>query len=378
MSTYSPAELRAHYLGRARRVVIKVGSSLLAASPVGMPAAIADELANLGEREVEAVIVSSGAIALGLGVLGLQKRPSDLPSLQAAAAIGQGRLIQNWEHAFSAHGRHVAQILLTHDDLSSRARFLNARHALRALLDAGVCPVINENDTVAIEEIKFGDNDQLAAMVCNLVSADALIICTDVDGLHNADPGKGGVRIPLVTDIEAQARPFASNQSASGVGSGGMASKVLAARNAAHYGVPTVVIPGAKPGALRETLNAQDIGTLFVPEGQSIGSRKHWLAYGAKAAGQLTVDQGAYRAIGQEGRSLLPAGLVQVNGNFGLGAVVSLATSENGVFARGLASYSADDLRKICGCRTSDIEALLGYKYLDEVVHRSDLVILPQ
>lgn len=376
MTPSTPEELRAHYLGGARRIVIKIGSSLLAAAPVGQPAAIADELASLRERNIEAVIVTSGAIALGFGVLGFNKRPTDLPSLQAAAAVGQSRLMRNWEHAFAAHGRHIAQILLTHDDFSSRARFLNARHALRALLDHGICPVINENDTVAIDEIKFGDNDQLAAMVCNLVSADALIIYTDVDGLHDADPARGGVRIPLVTDIESQARPVAGHTSASGVGSGGMASKVLAAKNAARYGVPTLVVAGARPGVLRESLEAQDVGTLFVPAGPTIGSRKHWLAYGAKAVGELTVDDGAYRALHQEGRSLLPAGLLQVQGNFGLGAMVSLAHPEKGVFARGLASYSADDLRKICGCRTSDIEALLGYKHFDEVVHRDDLVIL--
>lgn len=367
---------RARHLGNARRIVIKVGSSLLAASPVGQPAAIADELALLHDRGIEAVVVSSGAIALGLGVLGFDSRPSDLPSLQAAAAVGQNRLLKNWEHAFSAHGKHIAQILLTHDDLSSRDRFLNSRHALRTLIDAGVVPVINENDTVATDEIKYGDNDLLAALVCNLVSADALVIYTDVDGLHDAHPSKGGVRIPLVTDVDEQARPYADASSGSGVGSGGMASKVLAAQNAARFGVATVVVCGTKPGVLTSALSGDDVGTLFVPRSETLGSRKHWLAYGAKTAGELVLDAGAHKALLEQGRSLLPAGLLEVRGDFGLGALVALCDAEKGEFARGLVSYSAQELRKLCGCRSGDIEAILGYKYLDEVVHRDDLVLV--
>jgi glutamate 5-kinase len=367
---------RALHLGNAKRIVIKVGSSLLAASPVGQPAAIADEIATLGNRGLEVVIVSSGAIALGFGHLGFDERPSDLPSLQAAAAVGQSRLLKNWEHAFSAHGKHIAQVLLTHDDLSNRARFLNSRHALRALLDAGVVPVINENDTVATDEIKYGDNDLLAALVCNLVSADALVIYTDVDGLHDAHPSEGGSRISVVADADEQARPYADARSGSGLGSGGMASKVLAAQKAARFGVATAVVSGGQPGVLARVLGGQDVGTLFVPEEQSLGSRKHWLAYGARATGELIVDAGACKALRESGRSLLPAGLVEVRGDFGLGALVSLCDTEKNEFARGLVGYSAQDLRKLCGCRSSDIEAILGYKYLDEVVHRDDLVLL--
>jgi glutamate 5-kinase len=345
---------------------------------VGQPAAIADELAQLKARGIEAVVVSSGAIALGFGKLGFKTRPTDLPSLQAAAAVGQSRLLKNWEHAFSAHGTNIAQILLTHDDLADRARFLNSRHALRALLNAGIVPVINENDTVATEEIKYGDNDLLAALVCNLVSADALVIYTDVDGLHDADPSNGGVRIPIVTDVDKEARPYAGAAAVakSALGSGGMASKVLAAQNAARFGVATVVVAGSQTGILNRILAGDDVGTLFVPESDAIGSRKHWLAYGGKAAGELVVDAGAYKAISEEGRSLLPAGLVDVRGDFGLGALVAVVDADKGEFARGLASYSAQDLRKLCGCRSSDIRAKLGYKHLDEVVHRDDLVLL--
>lgn len=367
---------RIQHLSSAKRIVLKVGSSLLAASPAGQPAAIADEIAMLQDQGIETVIVSSGAIALGLPGLGLKKRPTDLPSLQAAAAIGQSRLLQNWEHAFAAHQLRIAQILLTHDDVSSRTRFLNARHALSALLAAGVVPIVNENDTVAIDEIRYGDNDQLAALVCNLISADALIIYTDVDGLHDADPRQGGVRIPLITDIEEQASPVASTSSASGLGSGGMASKVAAAKNAASFGVPTVVVPGARRGILLSTLTGQDVGTLFVPKPQSISSRKHWIGFGAKPAGELVVDAGAFDALHKTGGSLLPVGLVEVRGNFDRGALVSLVTAEKAEFARGLVSYGATELRKLCGCRSDEIGAKLGYKYLDEVVHRDDLVLL--
>ncbi len=367
---------RIQHLASAKRIVLKVGSSLLAASPAGQPAAIADEIAMLKGRGIETVIVSSGAIALGLQGLGLQSRPIDIPSLQAAAAIGQSRLLQNWEHAFAAHQGRIAQILLTHEDMSSRVRFFNARHALLALLNAGVVPIVNENDTVAIDEIRYGDNDQLAALVCQLVSADALIIYTDVDGLHDADPAQGGVRIPLITNIDKQASPVASATSSSGVGSGGMASKVDAAKNAGSFGVPTVVVPGARRGVLLSALTGQDVGTLFVPNAQALGSRKAWVSLGAEPAGQLVVNQGAFDALHPTGGSLLPSGLVAVHSEFERGALVSLQTEGRTEFARGLVSYGATDLRKICGCRSDEIGAILGYKFLDEVVHRDDLIVL--
>ncbi len=268
--------LRETYLRNAKRIVLKVGSSLLAESPIGQPAAIADEIAKLSSAGLEVVIVSSGAIAMGLPALGLKNRPAELPLLQAAAAIGQNRLLQNWEHAFSVHRRHIAQILLTNDGLNIRHRFQNASNALQALLEAKIIPIINENDTVATDEITFGDNDELAALVCNLVQADALLIYTDVNGLHDASPSEGGVRIPVVTDIDAQARPAASSDSGSGLGRGGMASKVLSAERAACFGVPTLVLPGSERFVLQRSLNCEDIGTLFVPQGVK-GPRKQIL-----------------------------------------------------------------------------------------------------
>jgi len=363
-------------LGRARRIVVKVGSRLIAESPVGRPAAIADEIALLRERGLEVVVVSSGSIALGRRILAMDTRPRDLPTLQAVAGVGQTRLMQSWEQSFAVHRLIAAQVLLTHDDLADRRRFLNARHALRAMLDHGVVPVINENDTVAVEEIRYGDNDLLAALVCNLVSAEALVILTDVDGVHDAPPAEGGRRVPIVHDIDIDPAWKVAAADPSGVGSGGMASKVQSARSAARHGVRTVVVAGRRPDVLRDTLAGADLGTLFIPSRERMSSRKHWIAYGARPGGQLVVDDGAHRAVGNQGKSLLPVGIVEVKGVFEQGDIVSLVTKQGQEFARGLAAYSATDLQRLKGLQSADIEATLGYKYLDEVIHRDDLVLL--
>jgi glutamate 5-kinase len=363
-------------LTQARRVVVKIGSRLLAESPAGRPAALADQIAVLRRRNVEILIVSSGAIALGVRRLRLPGRPHDLPALQAAAAVGQSRLMQHWEHAFAVHDLAIGQVLVTHDDLGDRRRFLSARLTLRALLDHGVVPIINENDTVAVEEIKFGDNDQLAALVCNLISADALVMLTDVEGVRDAT----GVRIPIVHDIDREAAPVATG-STSGVGSGGMASKVSSARIVTRTGVPAVVAPGRDPDVLVRVLAGADLGTLFVPGEGVLSARKHWIAYGAKPAGRLVIDGGAARALQDHGKSLLPAGVVAVEGEFELGDTVSVvvagpAGAAAHEIARGLAAYPAADLRKISGLQSAAIEATLGYKSIDEAIHRDDLVIL--
>jgi glutamate 5-kinase len=359
-------------LTQARRVVVKIGSRLLAESPAGRPAAIADQIAALRQRDVEVLIVSSGAIALGVRRLRLPGRPRELPAQQAAAAVGQSRLMQHWEHAFAVHDLAIGQVLLTHDDLGDRRRFLSARLTLRALLDHGVVPIINENDTVATEEIKFGDNDQLAALVCNLISADALIILTDVEGVRDA----AGVRMPIVQDIEREAVPVAGG-STSGVGLGGMASKVSSARIVTRTGIPAVVAPGREPDVVARVLAGADLGTLFLPGPGVLSARKHWIAYGARPAGRLVIDDGAVRALRDHGRSLLPAGIVAVEGEFDLGDTVSVIAGAGGAeIARGLAAYPAADLRKISGLQSAAIEATLGYKSIDEAIHRDDLVIL--
>ncbi|MEO6773937.1 MAG: glutamate 5-kinase [Kofleriaceae bacterium] len=357
-------------LTQAKRVVIKCGSRLIAEAPASRPATIADQVVELRARGIEVVIVSSGAIALGIGRLRLAARPTELPGLQAAAAVGQSRLMQHWEHGFGAHGVEIGQVLLTHDDLGDRRRFLSARLTLRALLDHGCVPIINENDTVATEEIKFGDNDQLAALVCNLVSADALIILTDVEGVRDA----AGVRMPIVRDIEREATPVAKG-STSGVGSGGMASKVGAARIVTRTGVPAIIAPGRETAVLVRVLAGEDIGTLFVPAKRDLSSRKHWIAYGARPAGTIAIDAGAARAITEQHRSLLPAGIVDVAGEFGAGDTVSIAHDGNEI-ARGLVAYGAGELRGIQGLQSAAIAAKLGVKSAEEAVHCDDLVVL--
>jgi glutamate 5-kinase len=361
-------------LAAVRRVVVKIGSRLLAESPAGRPAAIADQIVALRTRGVEAVVVSSGAIALGVRALGLPRRPAELPALQAAAATGQSRLMQHWEHAFAVHGLAIGQVLLTHDDLGDRRRFLSARLTLRALLDFGAVPIINENDTVATEEIKFGDNDQLAALVVNLVSADALVILTDVEGVRDA----AGARIPIVRDVEREAAPVAGASTKDGVGSGGMASKVASARMVTRTGVPAVVAPGRVPTVLTDVLSGADVGTLFCAGGGGdvLSARKHWIAYGSRPAGRLVVDDGAVRAVTTAGKSLLPAGITAVEGEFGAGETVSVVGADGRERARGLVAYDADDLRKIRGLQSADFEATLGYRGSGEAIHRDDLVIL--
>ena len=358
-------------LASCRRIVVKIGSRLLADAPASRPATIADDCAALRRRGVECVIVSSGAIALGMRRLGLAARPTALPALQAAAAVGQSRLMQQWEHAFAAHDLAIGQVLVTHDDLADRRRFLSARLTLRALLDHGVVPIINENDTVATEEIKFGDNDQLAALVVNLVSADALVILTDVEGVRDAT----GARLSVVRDIEREAAP-AAGASQSGVGSGGMASKVASARMVTRTGVHAVVAPGYERDVVTRVLAGADVGTLFLPTGKELSSRKHWLAYGARPAGRIVIDDGAARALREAGKSLLPAGILEVEGEFELGDMVCVTTGEGSEIARGLAAYSAGDLREIRGLQSAGIEARLGYKSIDEAIHRDDLVLL--
>ena len=359
-------------LAACRRIVVKIGSRLLAESPAGRPAALADQIVALRTRRIETVVVSSGAIALGVRALGMTRRPAELPSLQAAAAAGQSRLMQHWEHAFAVHGVVIGQVLLTHDDMGDRKRFLSARLTLRALLDFGAVPIVNENDTVATEEIKYGDNDQLAALVCNLVSADLLVILTDVDGVRDA----AGERLSVVRDIDREAVPAAGAPPPDGVGSGGMASKVASARIVTRTGIPAVVAAGRLPTVLSDVLAGADVGTLFLPGDGVLSARKHWIAYGARPAGRLVVDDGAVRALTQLGKSLLPAGITAVDGEFGPGETVSVVTTSGREVARGLVAYDAEDLRKIRGLQSADFEARLGYRGSGEAIHRDDLVIL--
>jgi glutamate 5-kinase len=358
-----------------KRVVVKIGSRLIAEDLEARAASLAGEARALRDRGIDLTIVSSGAIALGVRALSLAERPREIPFLQATAAVGQGRLMQLWEHALAANRLPAAQVLLTHDDVRQRARYLNARHALTALLSLGAVPVVNENDTVSVDEIKFGDNDRLAALVCSLVEADLLVILTDVDGLYDGDPKQGGKLIPEVRDIEREAAPVAGG-SGSTVGTGGMASKVQAAKIAGRFGVPTVVASGRRARPVCSIVEGEEAGTIFWPTVGRLQSRKQWIAYALKPAGSVRVDDGARRALTDGKKSLLPSGVTAVEGDFDAGEAISVRDGAGAEFARGLCAYSSDELQRIRGKRSNELESLLGYRGTDEIVHRDDLVLL--
>jgi len=338
---------------------------------------LASDISSIMSQGREVIIVSSGAIAAGLAKLGLKKAKGMPLSLkQAAAAIGQSGLIRVYERMFAAHGRKVAQILLTRDDLSNRMRFLNARNTLQTLLDYGVIPIINENDTVSVDEIKFGDNDNLSAMVTHLVDADMLVILSDVDGLFTADPrlDPSAVLIPLVKRITAEVERGAGDAQTP-VGTGGMRSKLMIAKKLGAYGAPMVIVNGKKNVVLQALFEGRDMGTLFLPKSEKQESRKYWIAFTVKSKGRLVVDDGGRAALVQRGKSLLPGGVVKVEGSFKVGDCVTCVDLAGNTFARGLVKYSSGQLDRIKGLKTSQIESVLGHKDYDEVIHRDDLVI---
>jgi glutamate 5-kinase len=359
----------------ARRLVVKVGTSLLAPREGGVHvrrfSELADEITALG-REV--VLVSSGAVGLGVQRLELEARPSAIPEKQAAAAVGQIDLCRRFERAFARHDRLVGQVLLTHQGLADRERFLNARHTLEALLAAGVVPLINENDSVATEELRVGDNDLLAAMVVNLSGAGLLVLLTDTDGVHDRHPDDPAAE--RIGEVRQVTRALLdASQGRSAVGTGGMRAKLEAARLAARYGVPTVIADGSHRGMLERVLGGEDVGTLVHPSDRQLTSRKHWIA-SLKPRGSLELDDGAVRAISERGRSLLPIGIVAVRGHFGRGDPVRCVSTDGEEIARALCAYDAREVELIKGQRTPRIEPLLGYSNGDEVVHRDDLVLL--
>ena len=376
-------EQRAHkerIIRRARRVIVKIGSSTLS-GPDGMQrervARLAHNFATLRAAQREIVVVTSGAIAAGMNRLGLKERPRTIPGKQAAAAVGQIALMALYEEYCAAHQIRVAQILLTHDDLAHRRRYLNAKHTLLALLEAGVLPIVNENDTVAVEEIQFGDNDNLSALVAVLIEADLLVILSDVAGLYDQDPRRfpDATLIPLVEKFDEGLLSVAG--SAGPLGRGGMASKIEAARKATLSGIPTIIADGRRQDTLLSVFDpAVESGTLFLPVTDRLASRKHWIAYTLKPAGALVVDAGASAAIRAQGRSLLPRGVRAVQGVFEEGECVTCVDAAGQTFARGLVNYSSAELERIKGIHTSQIEEVLGYKVSDEVIHRNDLALL--
>jgi len=374
--------MRQQYLSKTRRVVLKVGSAVLTtADGLNLPLIerLVAESGSLRGGEREFIIVSSGAIAAGCRKLGLSSRPSGIPQQQAVAAAGQSALMLAYEEAFAHFGLKVAQILLTHDDLESRQRFLNARNTLLTLLQWRVVPIINENDTVATDELKFGDNDNLAALICNLVGADLLILLTDTDGLFDRDPREhpDAKLVHLVESFDAELDKAASGR-AGALGRGGMGSKLQAAKKAAAAGLPSIIANGLTPGILTKIFAGEEVGTLFLPQAHKLKSRQYWLAYNVNPKGAILVDQGAWEALVKRQKSLLPAGIVAVFGGFGKGAAVQLMDPEGHPFAIGLTNYSARDIARIQGRQTKDIEQFLGQKGYDEVIHRDNLVIFPE
>src|SRR5574341_412726 len=367
---------------KARRVVIKVGSAVLTGSGEGLDQKkieqLAAEISSIMDGKREVILVSSGAIAAGLAKMGLKKSKGMPLSLkQAAAAVGQSGLMWMYEKTFGSHGNKVAQVLLTREDLSNRTRFLNARNTLQTLLDHDVIPIINENDTVSVDEIKFGDNDNLSGMVVHLADADLLIILSDIDGLYTADPKvfPSAELIPLVEKISAEVERGAGD-ARTPVGTGGMRSKIMTAKKVGSYGVPMVIVNGKKNGVLPALFEGRDVGTLFLPKAEKQDSRKHWIAYTACTNGRVMVDAGAREALLNKGKSLLPGGIVKIEGTFKIGDCVTCVDSGGSAVARGLLKYSSGDLDRIKGLKSSQIESVLGHKDYDEVIHRDDMVIL--
>ena len=378
----SPSGPRASIASSPGLVVVKVGTRVLTGADGRLDGSRIDALGKqvdaLRSMGRQVVVVSSGAVGAGLGRMGLDQRPHELAHLQAIAAIGQSCLIEAWERALRGHGRHAAQVLLVADDLQHRSRYLNIRNTLRALLDYGAVPVINENDTVSVEELRtsFGDNDRLAALVATLLGAPLLVLLSDVDGLFDRHPSEPEARVLReVAVIDAGVEALARDRPG-GLSKGGMASKLTAARIVTEAGGACVIAPGRVDDVLERICRGDSVGTLFAGRPDAMPAWKRWLAWSADARGTVAVDAGAREAVVARGRSLLAAGVTGVDGRFVAGDVVALATEPGGVFARGLVNYAADDLRRIAGQRTEHIADVLGYCPYDEVVHRDNLAVL--
>lgn len=362
-------------------IVVKIGTSSLTDAErgelrLGVIGPLVETLCALRRQGQEVILVSSGAVGVGCGRLGLKQRPTSIVEKQAVAAVGQGRLIRLYDDLFSALHQPIAQVLLTRSDLVDRRRYLNVQHTISQLLQMGVIPIVNENDTVAVDELKFGDNDTLSALVASVMQAQWLILLTDVDRLYSSDPHRDpdaqpitrvGRGEPLLVEARAQGK--------SGWGTGGMATKLTAAKIATAAGVTVVISHGQRPQLIPEILAGAAIGTRFEPDPQPINARKRWIAYGLVPAGSLTLDEGAVRAVCEQGRSLLPAGIIQVSGDFERGDAVQLLSEGGAILGQGLVNYSAVELERIRGHKTTEIAAILGYQGLETAIHRDNLAL---
>lgn len=368
-------------MNRVKRVVVKIGSALITNAGKGLDhQAItnwAEQMAQLRLSGIDIVLVSSGAVAEGITRLGLKKRPDTIHALQASAAVGQMGLVQAYESCFQQHGIHTAQVLLTHEDLANRQRYLNARSTLRTLLDFGVVPVVNENDTVATDEIRFGDNDTLGALAANLIEADLLIILTDQKGLFDSNPDENpnAKLIQKANSNDDRLLDFAGISSGS-LGRGGMNTKIIAAQKAARSGTHTVIVYGRENEVIKRVVKGEQIGTFLSAEKGQMAARKQWLAGHMRCAGELVLDEGAVRVLHHAGASLLPIGVKDVKGDFKRGEVVSFLSSDGKEIARGLVNYSAEESRKIIGHTSKEIAGILGYEDEAELVHRDNLILL--
>jgi len=369
---------RREELKQTKRIVVKVGTSTLT-YPNGQVnlqriEGLVREMADLHNRSLEVLLVSSGAVGVGVNRMGFKKIPRTMPEKQALAAIGQGALMHLYEKLFAEYGKTVAQVLLTRGDLDERLRYLNATNALLALLGMEVIPVINENDTVVVEELKFGDNDTLSAMVAGLVDANLLLILSDVDGLYDCDPRSHPEAALLgeVTEI-SDTMEENSHTRGSSFSSGGMYTKLKAARICMASGVPLVIANSAEKDVIRRIVDGEELGTLFVPGEEKMHARKKWIAFGTLPQGSLQIDPGARQALLNRGKSLLPAGVVTVEGEFDRGTVVAVCGADGREIARGLVNYSSEEIRLIAGMKSTEIEKVLNGKDYDEVIHRNNL-----
>ncbi len=364
-----------------RRLVVKIGSSTLTAGTdrLNRPQMLelVRQVAHLRQQGLDVVIVSSGAMVTGREVLGFPKGGKDIPFKQVLAAVGQVRLMQVWDQLFSIYGISVAQTLLTREDLADRQRYLNARNTLLALLDRGVAPIVNENDVVGVEEIKIGDNDNLSALVSNLIDADLLVLLTDIEGLYTADPRQDPAAT-LITDVREidAAIEAIGGRAGSDRGTGGMITKIQAAKLATESGTVVVICDGRVPDVLERLVKGESIGTRFVALESKVESRKRWIISGLASRGEVTVDSGAATALVRNGKSLLPAGIADVRGRFERGDTITIKDAQGKSLACGVANYGSADLARIRGLRSTEIEFTLGYEYGAEAVHRNNMVLL--
>lgn len=370
---------RKHHIDAAKRIVVKVGSNVLtAADGLNLYAvrAISRQICQLIDRQLEVILVTSGAMAAGLRKIGLAARPEDTPGRQAVSAVGQAGLIMEYDHAFDRYGTKVAQVLLTSDDLSNRRRYLNARNTIYTLLAWHIVPIVNENDTVKVESIQFGDNDNLAAMITLLMDADLYINLTDIDGLFTRDPRRFP-KAELISELKTVGPEIEkiADQIPGALGTGGMRAKIKAARKVTAVGTPMIIANGTGEETLIQILNGEPLGTFFFPRKKRLTRRKCWIGYSVRPEGVLKVDAGAARALVSGGKSLLPSGITEVSGQFGIGAPVECRTVEDKILGVGLVNYRGDDIRRIMGLHSRRIADILGNQPYDEVIHRDNLTI---